>query len=128
MSAELTWRAHDQPPLFAVPEPRSPDIELGDWITLFCAVTARLRQTAAGQSTVTKDGHALEASGRLRSEVLDCVTALDQLHDMLSQALDRQRGLERQFQTLRAELEAVRRGVVMDDGSGDAQVARPVAF
>lgn len=118
----MTSSAAEQLPLFFAPAACSRDIEMGDWVTLFSAVTARLRFTAAGQPAVTNDEHALQASGRLRADVLDCVTALDQLHGMLSGALERQRGLEIEIQTLRSELASLRQG---DVGSPtDVPVAR----
>lgn len=83
----MTSRVHEQAPLFVVRAAHEPGIDMSDWTMLFDAVRARLRLTAATQSTVTNDEHALGSSGRLRSEVLECVTALDQLHDLLSQAL-----------------------------------------
>jgi hypothetical protein len=92
-------------PAFAGPT----DIAGDDWDVLFRAVIARLRRTAAAQPSVTNDEHALEVSSRLRADVLDCVTALEQLHDTMSHHLARQRLLERDFDELRAELTVLRR-------------------
>lgn len=66
------------------PESRPTQMEMGDWLTLLAAVTGRLRMTAARQAAVTNGEHALDASGRLRADVLDCVDELDRLHAALA--------------------------------------------
>jgi hypothetical protein len=75
---------HDSTCVSDRPEPGRADIVMADWLTLLAAVTGRLRMTAARQSTVSNDEHALDASGRLRADVLECVDALDQLHAALA--------------------------------------------
>lgn len=86
MDTEYGERAASQPLVRSGADGRQADFAMGDWLTLLAAVTGRLRMTAARQSTVTNDDHALDASGRLRADVLDCVAALDQLHVALSRA------------------------------------------
>ncbi len=104
----MTSRAHEQTPMFVVSAAHAPVVDMSDWTMMFDAVRARLRLTAAAQPTVTNDEHALGSSGRLRSEVLECVTALDQLHDLLSQALEPRAGAERELRPLHVDLIAPR--------------------
>ena len=66
------------------------DILLGDIDALFCAVTARLRCIADGSGTP-----ALDANDRVRAGVLECVTALDHLHEMLAHEVERRHRLEK---------------------------------
>ena len=65
------------------------NILLGDLDVLFCAVTARLRQIADGSGAV-----AIDANDSVRTSVLECVTALDQLHEMLAHEVERRQQLE----------------------------------
>lgn len=62
---------------------------LGDLDVMFCAVTARLRRIADGSGATGSD-----APDRVLAGVLECVTALDQLHEMLAHEVERRRRLE----------------------------------
>ena len=89
----------------------SSDIVLGDLDALFCAVTARLRRIADG-STDAGAAPAIDANDRMRSSVLECVAALDQLHAMLAHEVERRQRLEQivtnaQAALARAPLELV---------------------
>lgn len=68
-------------------------IVLGDLDALFSAVTARLRGIVhgAGESTAAPVN---DASDRVRTVVLECVSALDQLHVMLAHEVERRERLE----------------------------------
>lgn len=69
------------------------DIAAADWEALFSAVTARIRlsideRPAAGRLPLHGE------AGRVRTSVLECMTALDQLHTTLAHLLGRRRQLE----------------------------------
>jgi len=69
------------------------DVLLGDLDALFCAVTARLRQIADSPVEATATS-VIDANDRIRAGVLECATALDQLHEMLAHEIERRRRLE----------------------------------
>lgn len=73
----------------AIGEPiASFDVAMADWDDLLSAVKARLRQTVGGLlAPITEQG--TDAAWQVRASVLDCVTALDQLHLTLSHELGR---------------------------------------
>ncbi len=64
------------------------DVALDDWDALFCAVKARLTWLASDRPLHTateRDGEsAANAAAHLRAGVLECVVALDQLHNTLT--------------------------------------------
>lgn len=62
----------------------SSDVAIEDWDLLFRAVTARLTSIFDGPE------HAA-GSARIRSNVLECVQALDQLRTTMTHELDRHR-------------------------------------
>jgi len=75
------------------------DILLGDIDALFCAVTARLRGIAGDSGTADFD-----ANDRMRAGVLDCVTALDQVHEMLAHEIERRHQIEQVLHDAQAAL------------------------
>ncbi len=75
------------------------DILLGDLDALFCAVTARLRRIADGSGAP-----AIDAEDRRRVGVLECATALDQLHEMLAHEIERRHRLEQLVSDAQAAL------------------------
>jgi diguanylate cyclase (GGDEF)-like protein len=89
------------------PLPRKPadslpcDVALGDWDILLRAVTARLRQIvserlAGWPGPSARTGAAQEMLGPMQVDVLECVTALDQLQATLKHEIERSRQLERE--------------------------------
>ena len=73
--------------------PVTSNIVLGDFEVLFSAVTARLRSIAhgSGESTVAPLNDADESA---RTALLECVSALDQLHVMVAHEVERREQLE----------------------------------
>ena len=59
-------------------------ISVEDWNTLFSAVTTRLRSIAAGAPAGAPDTQAHGAGPPVHTSVLECVAALDQLHEELA--------------------------------------------
>jgi hypothetical protein len=76
------------------------EILLGDIDALFCAVTARLRCIADGSGAA----HHPDANDRIRAGVLDCVTALDHVHEMLAHEIERRHRLEQVLRDTQAAL------------------------
>jgi hypothetical protein len=66
---------------------------IDDLDAMFCAVKTRLRHIGEG-SVEPPAATAIEANDRLCRGVLECVSALDQLHVMLAQEVDRRHVLE----------------------------------
>ena len=62
----------------------SSDVAIEDWDLLFRAVTARLTSIFDGPENAA-------GSARIRSNVLECVQALDQLRTTMTHELDRHR-------------------------------------
>ncbi len=56
-----------------------------DWDEMFRAVTVRLRQTVDLPPAASAQAHTSDAAGRVRTTVLECIDALDQLHAALTQ-------------------------------------------
>lgn len=69
------------------------DVALGDWSELFDAVKIRLAETAS-ECAAGEGAGADERLLRMKAGVLDCVTALDQLHQTVARELERYRRLE----------------------------------
>lgn len=84
MDTEARMRATTPRSMRGEPESRPDAMVMGDWLALLAAVTGRLRMTAVRQPAVTNDEHALDASSRLRADVLDCVHELERLHAALA--------------------------------------------
>jgi diguanylate cyclase len=72
-----------------------PGMPMEDWYVLLRAVKARLRRSVGVPA----------ASAKVRSDVLDCVAALDQLELALQYETGRRQRLEHELQQARAELE-----------------------
>jgi diguanylate cyclase (GGDEF)-like protein len=70
------------------------DIAMGDWEALFGAVKARLRLSVGESPAATPEPLLLGKAGQVRTSVLECMTALDQLHTTLAHELGRRRQLE----------------------------------
>jgi len=84
-------------PEFGLVEPMptlrlSPDIALCDWECLFEAVRDRLKASVA--ACPSADSDTLCAAGPVRYAVVECTTALDQLHSTLAHALARFQQME----------------------------------
>ncbi len=69
------------------------DTLIDDLDTMFCAVKARLQSIGEG-SVEPAATTAIEANNRLCRGVLECVSALDQLHAMLAEEVERRHVLE----------------------------------
>jgi len=65
-----------------------PSSLIGDMDTMFCAVIARLRHIGEASIQPT-DAAVIEANNRLCRSVLECAGALEQLHSMLVQEVER---------------------------------------
>ncbi len=85
------------------------DVAFGDWDELLNAVKARLRQTVGEwlEVTPTAPGH-IAAGQVVRTSVLECVAALDQLHTTLTHELGRREQLELEVFDARTALEQAR--------------------
>lgn len=69
-------------PAGGLPSPLA-DVSIDDWDALLCAVKDRLRQTVGEDLTQPMNGSAVP----VRASVLECVEALDQLHNTLKHVL-----------------------------------------
>jgi len=67
------------------------DIAISDWDVLLCAVKARLRHSVNEPFATPLEPHLHDHAARVKSCVLECVDALDQLHQTLAEEFDRQR-------------------------------------
>jgi hypothetical protein len=65
------------------------DIAVEDWDVLFGAIKARLRHLALDTPGSVLHLHARNTSTRLQGSILECVSALDQLHTTLRHELSR---------------------------------------
>lgn len=65
------------------------DVAIGDWDVLLCAVKARLRLSVSETFATPLEPHLHDQADRIRSSVLECVDALDQLHETLSDEFGR---------------------------------------
>jgi diguanylate cyclase len=83
------------------------DVAIGDWDRMLRAVEFKLR-SSAGPAPATVP-HPQEALDHMRTEVLECVAALDQLHATISQHIERSRALEGAVAAAQAALAEVRR-------------------
>ena len=77
----------------------------GDWDALFNAVQARLRQAVGERLAATTAVEMHDATQRVQTIVLECATALDQLHGMLAHERSRRERADADLNSVRAELE-----------------------
>ena len=108
----MSRSAFTQPPAALLLNGSSPavssDVAIGDWEELLSAVKARLRSTV-GELLAELPEHQLpDAAHRVQASVLECVTALDQLHLTLSHELARREQLEREVVQTQAMLARAR--------------------
>lgn len=100
----------------AVPGPAEPvDVAMRDWGDLFAAVKSRLRSTVGDCQTITGNLESQTSAGQVQASVLQCVSALDQLHITIEHELTRRQRIELDLfdaQTalaqVRSEIEGVR--------------------
>lgn len=74
--------------------PQASDVAIKDWEVLFCAVKERLRLSVDDHLGATPGSRSQETADRVRTSVLECVEALDQLHKTQQQELSRRQRLE----------------------------------
>jgi hypothetical protein len=87
----------------ALPD-RPPTIEIKDWDELFHAVESRLTLTVGPRVPGTPEPLADDRAGRIQVIVLECVSALDQLHMALTHERARCQQLEREVSGAQAAL------------------------
>lgn len=87
----------------ALPE-QPPTIEIEDWDELFRAVESRLTLTVGPRLTGTPEPQADDRAGRIQVIVLECVTALEQLHTALTHERARCQWLELEVAEAQAAL------------------------
>ena len=75
-----------------------------DWDALFNAVQARLRQAVVERLAATTAVEMHDATQRVQTIVLECATALDQLHVMLAHERARRERADADLNSVRAEL------------------------
>ena len=83
------------------------EVAIGDWDLMLRAVKRRLYSSA--EPAPVREPHPQEALDHMRTEVLECVAAFDQLHATLSQHIERSRALEGAVAAAQASLAQVRR-------------------
>ena len=81
------------------PSNASADVALVDWDDLFRAVKARLRLAVDDWIAATTEQQLHATAGHLRATVIECVSALDQLHLTLTRAGRRRHQIERRSST-----------------------------
>ena len=74
--------------------PRSADVAIRDWDVLLNAVKTRLRLTVGERMATTLERRSPETAGWVQASILECVSALDQLHITLAHELGRRQQLE----------------------------------
>lgn len=80
------------------------DIAINDWDALFRAVEDRLRLTVDEPLANAPDAAAQDAAAGVRTIVLECVAALEQLHTALTHERGRREQLERGLHDAQATL------------------------
>ena len=96
-----------RPTLPTVPAEGLLDIAPEDWSDLLSAVKTRLRMAVGAQAATS--GDPLRGSlARIQAHVLECVSALDQLHTAMLHESGRCDRLEREVGELRGELDDAR--------------------
>ena len=84
----------DVPHFRATSAPYAGDVSLRDWSELMSAVQYRLQATVGGSPLSGPLPCGPEHALKVRNAVLDCVTALEQLHQTMQHELDRRHQLE----------------------------------
>lgn len=97
----------------ARPDPSS-DVAIEDWDVLLGAVKARLKRTVGEWRASAPQSRADDETGRAQAGVLECVSALDQLHTTLTHELDRRRQLESEVRVAKAGERRARRMALHD--------------
>lgn len=98
-----------------------PEIAIEDWDDLFSAIKARLRRVVAQRTQPLSAAQARVADGSVRSNVLECAEALDQLQATLRHELGRRQRLELELFDARTALAQARVG----RGGARAEDTRP---
>ena len=99
------------------------DVVMGDWDVMLRAVKLRLRSSA--EPHPVPEPHPQDALDHLRTDVLQCVAALDQLHTTVSLHIERGRALEGAVAAAQAALAEVRRELA--SSHADERAARRMA-
>ena len=86
----------------------SANVAIGDLDDLFHAVKARLRHTVGDGFSKHCQARGDDTAARIRANVLECVSALDQLHTTLRFEAERRRLLEQKLQDAFCVLAEVR--------------------
>lgn len=104
----------------------APPIPVEDWDALFAAVKERLALAVGLKRMPPAGPEAGDPVSRIRTEVLECVEALDQLHQLLGNERDCRQVLERSLLEARTTLAQVRSELICAQG-GEEQ-ARHLAL
>lgn len=78
----------------AVPVDVDVDVAMCDWSDLFDAVKSRLCSTVGDCLAISGNLESQQAANQIQTSVLQCVTALDQLHTTIQHELKRRQQLE----------------------------------
>ncbi|WP_092007616.1 hypothetical protein [Polaromonas sp. OV174] len=91
-------------PLARLPPPSHPlNIAIGDWDELFRAVEERLTLIVGTRPAGTPEPQMRDTAGRIQVVVLECVSALDQLHTALTHERLRCHQLELELEVAEAK-------------------------
>jgi len=111
--------AHDPvPPAGGLAGP-SADVAIDDWVALFCAVKDRLRQAVGESLNHSMNGSAMQ----VRTDVLECVEALDQLHSTLKHVVNSPTLIELRDTAHTRDERAASRSVRLNAAAGAANAA-----
>ena len=102
------------------------DVAIGDWDDLLSAVKGRLSATAADMLAMSALATPPLGTARAHASVLECVTALDQLHTTLRHELSRRDWLEREVADAATSLARTRSELL--GTQADERRARHLAF
>ena len=102
------------------------DVSIEHWNELFSSVKARLRRTVDEHLVALTLPLADVAAEQVRTRVLECVSALDQLHNTLTHEADRRQRLELELFEARSALAQARSEIV--GTRADELRARHLAF
>jgi diguanylate cyclase (GGDEF)-like protein len=91
-------------------------IPIEDWDALFVAVKERLALVVGRQRLPPASPEAADPVPSIRTAVLECVEALDQLHQLLGHERDGRQSLERSLQEARTTLAQVRSELICAQG------------
>ena len=86
----------------------SSDVAFKDWDDLLCAVKSRLKSTVGELLAALPEHQLPDAAHQVQASVLECVSALDQLHLTLTHELGRREQLEQEVFETQAELARAR--------------------